>query len=324
MPVNRRRFLSNAALAAAALKTTSPAWMLGQLNVGSYPATKAYGSGYFGNWIEDEFGLPAFHYTCDQSSDPKAVTQVNPGILSSTEHVHQVGNDRVTAIASNYGHVRVRQDEGSPKFLNDFAPERGCFAGGFGYLTDGKTALRSYYPGNARSFDRVFGAGYFRKRIAGDSYAVDHVIFAPFGDDPVLISQVTVTDSGAGTAHLRWIEYWGCQLYQFSFRSFMEGFSGKSMHELRRDFGARFEHSFREIADGAGLIEKKNFLGRDAAEDRQFQGMVADLEKSPNPFLAAPAKDLPNGAGFDDLNPPPTFLVSLDARADAVSTNGKK
>ena len=128
---------------------------------------KAYGSGYFGNWIEDEFGLPAFHYTCDQINDPKAVTQVNPGHLSSTEHIHQVGNDRIVAIASNYGHVRVRQDEGAPKFLNDFAPERGQFAGGFGYLTDGKSVLSTYYPGNAKSFDRIFGIGYFRKKVSG-------------------------------------------------------------------------------------------------------------------------------------------------------------
>src|SRR6202034_4640018 len=70
-------------------------------------------SGYFGEWIQDEFGLPAFHYTCDQTKDPKAVTEVNPGILSATEHIHQVGNDRIVAIASNYGHVRVRQDEGA-------------------------------------------------------------------------------------------------------------------------------------------------------------------------------------------------------------------
>src|SRR5205823_8165378 len=95
------------------------------------------------------------------------------------------------------------------------------------------------------------------------------------------------------------------------------------MHELRRELGTRFSHSFRQ-ADGGGLIERKDFLGRDPAEDRQFQSMVAYLEKTPNPFLAAPAKDVPNGAGFDDLNPPSTFLVSLDAGPDGFSSNGKK
>jgi len=324
MPVNRRQFLSRAALTAAALKATPKEWMLAENAATSGAADPSYGSGHFGKWIEDEFGLPAFHYTCDQTTDAKAVTEINPGILTPTEHISQIGNDRVVALASNYGHIRVRQDEGAPKFLNDYAPEHGCFAGGFGYLTDGQTTLSTYYPGNGKSFDRVFGAGYFRKKVQGEPYLVDQVVFAPFGDDPVLISEVTITNSGGKDASLRWIEYWGCQLYQFSFRSFMEGFGGKSMHEHRRDLGMRFSHSFRQISGGAGLSEKKEFLGRDPAEDRQFQGMVAFLEKNPNPFLKAPEKDLPNGADFDDLNPPSTFLISLDAPADAFSTDGKK
>ena len=161
---------------------------------------------------EDEFGLPAFRYTCDQTRDPKAVTQVSkPGILSSTDHVHQVGNDRLTAIVSNYGHVQVRQDEGAPKFLNAYSPERNQFGGGFGYLSDGTETLSSFYTGGARSFDRIFGVGYFRKKVASGSYAIDQAIIAPFGDDPVLISQVTIANNGQSRANLRWIEYWGCQ-----------------------------------------------------------------------------------------------------------------
>src|SRR5437868_8227650 len=184
MSVNRRDFLATSALSAASVSCGSDI-LVRALNpevalAADVAGKKAYGSGYFGDWIEDEFGLPAFRYTCDQVNDPKAKTEVNPGILSSTEHIHQVGNDRIVAIASNYGHVRVRQDEGAPKFLNDYAPERGWFSGGFGYLTDGKDTLSTYYPGNAKSFERIFGAGYFRKKVAGESYGIDHVIFAPF------------------------------------------------------------------------------------------------------------------------------------------------
>jgi len=289
---------------------------------------KAYGSGYFGEWIHDEFGLPAFHYTCDQLKDPKAVTEVNPGILAATEHIHQVGNDRIVAIASNYGHVRVRQDEGAPKFLNDYAPERGCFGGGFGYLTDGTTSLSTFYRGdgtggNADSFNRVFGVGYVRKKVSGHGYAVDQTIFAPFGDDPVLLSQVTITNAGAAEANLRWIEYWGCQVYQFSFRAFIELYAGKSMHESRRDFGARFAHHFRTVAGGSGLIESKEFLGRDPEEEQRFQGVVASFEKSPNVFLTPPDPKAPKRSAFDDLNPPPTFLISLDAPASGMTSNGK-
>ncbi len=326
MSIDRRRFLASTALGTAGAMAF-PQLLAHSTDQGqsSVPGGqgRAYGSGYFGHWIEDEFGLPAFLYTCDQNHDSKAVTELNAGMLLPSEHIHQVGNDRLTAIVSNYGTVRVRQDEGAPKFLNDYAPDRGCLAGGFGYLTDGETWLSTYYPGNGKSFDRIFGCGYFRKKVFGENYGLDQVIFAPFGDDPVLISQVTIRNNTKSPAQLRWLEYWGCQPYQFSFRSFMESFAGKSVHNVRRDFAARFTHHFERIADGAGLIEKKEFLGRLEAEERQFQAVAAFLEKNPNPFLKAPEKNLPAEANFDDFHPPATFLVSLDAPADGFSTNGK-
>jgi hypothetical protein len=322
MSLNRRKFLENAALSAAAIKSLSCLPSFAQLNSAA-SKQKAYGSGHFGHWTEDEFGLPAFAYTCDQTKDPKAVTEVNPhGILSSTEHIHQVGNDRIVAIASNYGHVRVRQDEGAPKFLNDHAPERGIYAGGVGYLSDGKQVMSTSYAGGS-NFERVFGVGYFRKRISSTQYKLDQVIFAPFGDDPVLVSQVTIANMTSGIANLRWIEYWGCQLYQFSFRSFMESFGDKSMHDLRREFGARFEHQFKSVSDRSALLNRNSFPGRDPNEERQFQKMLSSVEENSNPFLAPLSKDVPKNASFDDLNPPPTFLASLDAPPDSMSSNAK-
>src|SRR5690348_936770 len=176
MSVNRRDFLATSALAAAAVQF--PCASQAQSPGGNGSAKKAYGSGYFGEWIEDEFGLPAFRYTCDQINDPKAKTDVNSGILLPTEHIHQVGNDRIVALASNYGYMRVRQDEGAPKFLNDVDPDKGQFGGGIGYLTDGQFLLSTFYTGGTKTFDRVFGAGYFRKRVTGNKCGTDQVIFA--------------------------------------------------------------------------------------------------------------------------------------------------
>ena len=282
---------------------------------------KAYGSGYFGEWIEDEFGLPAFRYTCEQLHDPKAVTQVSKGgILEPTEHVHQVGNDRLCAIVSNYGHVRVRQDEGAPKFLNDYAPERGAYGGGIGYLTDGGETISTFYTGAA--MERIFGAGYFRKKIASATYSVDQAIIAPFGDDPVLISQVTIGNHGPARAKLRWIEYWGCQPYQFSFRASIEQFAGGNAVELRRKFSDRFTHRYQMLGVKTGLLESKHFTGRDAEEEKMFARMKAALTKGGNPFLA-PIQEPAAGADFDDLHPPATFLVSLDGPADGFATDGK-
>src|SRR5215472_16564416 len=322
MPVNRRQFLEDGALAVAAwkLRPEAGAQKPSGTGTGNHPT---YGSGYFGGWIEDEWGLPAFEYRCDQINDTKARTDLNPGILGASEHIHQVGNDRIVAVASNYGHVRVRQDEGAPKFLNDYAPERGYFGGGFGYLTDGNATLSTLYPGNAKSFDRIFGIGYFRKKVSGGAFQIDQIVFAPFGNDPVLVSQVTVTNSGPAEANLRWIEYWGCASYQFSFRAFFTVFAGKSLHDWRRDFGTRFAHHVRALENGSGLLETKEFLGPDEALERPFQAAVANIEKRGNPFLTAPQKDVPRNADFEDLNPPRTFLVSLDGPADRMSSDGK-
>ena len=323
MPINRRKFVAACGSACAAAGASSHS------SAKPEATGKLYGSGHFGEWIEDEFGLPAFRYTCGQTSDPKAVTQVTtPGILSPTEHVHQVGNDRLIAIVSNYGHVQVRQDEGAPKYLNAYSPERSQFGGGIGYLSDGRETLSTIYAGKdasgATSFERIFGAGYFRKRTASANYSIDQVICAPFGDDPVLLSQVTVAHlgkPGQPAANLRWIEYWGCHNYQFSFRSNMEQFGGGgSAVELRHKFGDRFTHSFRVVEPNAGLFETKQFTGRDPKEEQLFEKMKAALATRPNPFLA-PVKEAAPESSFDDLHPPATFLISLDAPADAVTTD---
>jgi len=312
MPIDRRQFVS----------AVGTGLLLPALAVGK-GESRAYGSGYFGDWIEDDFGLPAFRYDCDQTKDPKAVTSVGPGLLSSTDHVHQVGNDRVVAVVSNYGYVSVRQDEGGPKFLNEHCPQRGHYGGGIGWLTDGKETLSTYYSGDGGgSFERVFGMGYFRKKVASANYAVEQAIIAPFGDDPVLLSQVTVTNRGNAAARLRWVEYWGCQVFQFSMRSFVETFTGVGTAvEIRRKFGDRFAHRFQKV-DG-GLLETKNFLGRTKAEEESWQKVTANLKAHPNPFFTAPQESVPE-ASFDDLNPPGTFLVSLDAEAGAVTANAAK
>lgn len=74
------------------------------------------------------------------------------------------------------------------------------------------------------------------------------MVFAPFGDDPVLISQVNIANHRSDAADLRWIEYRGCQNYQFSYRSWMQAALSLGMvnaADLRRQFAGRFTHQFR-------------------------------------------------------------------------------
>jgi Cellobiose phosphorylase len=286
---------------------------------GKSMSMKPFGSGNFGEWIEDEHGLPAYRYSCDQVSEPRAVTPTNPAWRAPTDHSHQVGNDRLVAVASNYGYVQVRQDEGGPKFLNDYDPQHHHHAGGFGYLTDGQTTLSTFYPGEADSFERIFGIGYIRKTVQKNGYTADQVIFAPFGDDPLLISHVTISNQTKKAANLRWIEYWGCQQYQFSHRAQVLATISRGKRQtaaLRREFATRFAHHFRLLDDHGGLVNEKEFLGYnpgDRSAWRTAQFLLATVaHKATGGALTPPVKE----AWLEDLTPPPTFLASLDAPAD--------
>jgi len=262
---------------------------------------KPFGSGYFGEWIEDEFGLPAYRYTCDQINDPKAITPLNEKLRSNIEHLHQVGNDRLVGVASNFGYVQVRQDEGCPKFLNDYDPEQNQFAGGFGYLVDGENLLSTFYSGNGDSFDRIFGIGYFRKIVKGYNLSVDQVIFAPYGDDPLLISQITISNNTEQSKNLRWIEYWGCKMFQFSALAYYAAFGKKDlslMNKKRREFSSKFSHEF-SLIDDSGLFEAKYFQGRKDVNEKEAPKPVFESKKSPK-----------------------TFLISLNGPIKGFSTNG--
>lgn len=323
MPITRRDFLRSSLGAAVSQKCAGAAARSFGAGSGTNETTSSipFGSGDFGRWSQDEFGLPLFCYTANQTVEPSAVTDVRPGILSAREHIHQVGNDRITALASNYGTVRVRQDEGGPKILNDIDPEAQQFGGGLGYLTDGHETLSTYYDGSNPRFERIFGVGYFRKRLNGANYGIDQVVTAPFGDDPVLLSQVTITNHSSTPAHLRWVEYWGCQPYQLSLRAWMESFSdpGKAAH-YRRDMGRRFSHEFEVLAGNRGMRERKHFEGRSAEEERAW---IETLKHGNAQGFFTPVQAEEPGTCFENTNIPDTFLVALDGPVSGTSSGAQ-
>lgn len=282
--------------------------LLGASPVPAQPAP--FGSGSFGRWMDDPSGLPAYHYTCEQDRDPRARSRVNPYLRRPTEHTHQVGNDRLVAAASNYGVVEVRQDEGGPRILNKVDPDRHQYGGGFGYLTDGTRTLSTLYTGDG-SFQRFFAVGYLRKWVYEAPYVVDQVILAPFGDDPVLVSQVTVQNRGPSPARLRWVEYWGAQHYPLSWEPVARALLRRrieGIHEDRRRQAAGFRQTFRRVADW-GLVDSKH-----------------PVEGTAEPSAAAPTPSrVATPAGNDrEPTPPSVFLVSLDAPATGFSTDARK
>ena len=64
-----------------------------------------FGSGIFGQWVQDENGLPAYCYTM-RYDDPRCPWNPSP-LPPSVMHWHQLGNDRLNANAYNLGMVKV-------------------------------------------------------------------------------------------------------------------------------------------------------------------------------------------------------------------------
>ena len=92
----------------------------------------SFGSTPLGDWLQDTDGLPSFAFNLTH------LAAAAPAIYSD---VHLVGNDRVFAFVAADGGASLRQDEGGPKLLNDFAPDLFQYAGGIGWLfADGLAA----------------------------------------------------------------------------------------------------------------------------------------------------------------------------------------
>jgi hypothetical protein len=276
--------------------------------------SKSYGSGNFGDWTYDSNELPCFRYTCNQTEDPLAAVPVEIAWRAPTDHTHQIGNDRIIAAASNYGYIQVRQDEGGPKFLNDYHPDSGLFGAGIGYLTDGNEILGTYYPGSGASFERFFGMGYLRKQTTGKNFSVDQTIYAPFGDDPVLISEVVISSQSPKPTNLYWVEYWGCQSYPFSSKAFRDGYNSKAeldpekVVNLRRESALQFAHHFEKTPDGLGILKSSQFLSKAPAAGGALQEeLAADIPTPTN----SPGQTGPSAVSeYETL--PITFLASLD------------
>ena len=122
------------------------------------------GNGNFGRWSDDR--LPFYRYTGADS-----------------EHLHAFGNWRATVVADGEGWVRV------------FAPERGpCFlqregnGGGAVTVRTGKTVLSTV----GSDVEIEFGALWLRKRVRRGGLRMNQRLFMPDGDDPVVISLVTI------------------------------------------------------------------------------------------------------------------------------------
>jgi hypothetical protein len=160
------------------------------------PIGSAAGSGSFGRWFVDGFGLPAYEYRADPAGDAW----------------HQLGNDHVVAAANARGHVQLWSQDRSYQWVNLTQPQAGQHGGGYGYLrtADGRviSTLWADRPAGVRT-RRDFGTGYLGRSTAAPGLAVTERVYAPFGDDPVLLHDVTIRNRSRRPLRASWVEYWG-------------------------------------------------------------------------------------------------------------------
>src|SRR5579884_2942387 len=199
------------ALAAAMLLVcgTARAAVPPPLSADTTPADIAstYGSGDFGQWTVDPWGMPAYDYTIDQQTNPIAA---QPELSGAVDAWSQLGNDHIVADAFNHGYVQLWSQDRLYQWMNYYDSSHQHYAGGFGYLKAGGRVISTLYddrPADATTLRR-FGVGYFAKRTSVPGISERDVVYAPFGDDSLLLHDVTITDTGSQTLSGSYFEYW--------------------------------------------------------------------------------------------------------------------
>lgn len=332
------------------------------------------GSGIFGKWTIDADGLPAYDYQLDQyqSTDARYQNSMN---LDRRDHWYAIGNDRITALASNDGTLQVfmadrggvflnRFDDGAgpddwldtvvwlPEFIRNFVrrifqeirrrqlegqlqawrathptevehvkladenrslmdDERTAkinktsaakvahskpahFAGGYAYLDDGTetwaTAYR-YRPSapKAEKPRRVFGLGYFETESNYRGVRVIRRSYAPFGDDPILLTDVLLRNLTQKPITLRYYEFWDVNLHQVAVSWFQTGALGLAASDQRKALMGAFSQAV-DWDDEHGVLR-------------------ASLS------IETPPK-LPDEPSREDWYPADIFLIDLDDHAD--------
>src|SRR5262249_35727983 len=153
-----------------------------------------------------------FRYALDETTDARAQ---QPELAGGTEAQHQVGNDHIVAAAFNHGYTQLWSQDRLQQWANRWDPDAQQYAGGFGWLAIDGPALSMLFLDRpaAATIEREFGVGYFRKVLHTGDVDVEQVTYAPFGDDPLLLDDVTITNRSGATRSMSWFEYWAVDPY---------------------------------------------------------------------------------------------------------------
>lgn len=172
----------------------------------------AEGGGHFGEWIRDAAGLPAYRYTCDHARDPRAATRTSEGM--STDHWHQIGNARLTCTCHNDGRVEVIRGDRGLAYASYRNMVRGLLGGGIALVVEeGRVWSDLFKSAHAATTARVFGTGYFEKRVTRHAVEIVHVLAPAPGDVPVIHGAIKVTNRASRPRTLTLLQCWDVRHY---------------------------------------------------------------------------------------------------------------
>lgn len=265
--------------------------------------------GLFGTWIQDDDGLPVYKYTCNQAHDSWARTETTWGY--STDHFHQLGNDRIAATAHNGGYVQVLDSSRGFHWMTYRDVKKQCLGGGICYVqSDRETWSDEWTEEHADAMtERIFGIGYFKKVTERGGLKLTHVICIPFSDDPVVISEVEVENTEEEERSFTLYEYWGINLWYLTkslvvtshdrkkfgttrllnfagnFLKYISKLVRQDTDSTRRRFNAKFD--FRRSTIPNGLVLHPRYKGR----SRRRREEPSDKNYYPKPIFFSSISD---------------------------------
>ncbi len=212
---------------------------------GKEPSTAAYGSGNHGEWISDDFGLQAYRYT--------GCTAARAPCVATDDAVHQLGNDGVTALAHSGGYVELYSTRSYHRFANRYDASKQAFAGGFGWVRDGRTTWSMLYADRPEgaSYERVFGMGYFEKTIEHSGLGVVHDVYMTEGDDAVLREHLVFTNRTPFSKSITYFDYWDVAWWHPRIINGSTAASSYDTATVKTRYDARLGALFRHQPGGA-------------------------------------------------------------------------
>ncbi|HME54946.1 MAG TPA: hypothetical protein VKM55_22260 [Candidatus Lokiarchaeia archaeon] len=150
--------------------------------------------GIFGKWVQDDQGLPAIDYDCNEFEDDRAWQFTTSG-KSNTQY-HLLGNGSWLGIATNHGRVVVLDPRRGFTIIGASPGGNALDMGGLVTFVVRDQAGDACSDVNTKKTHllahRVFGAGYLEKKFNMSTISVTSRIMYPAGCEPVVIAECKI------------------------------------------------------------------------------------------------------------------------------------